>query len=179
MADEDPTEVEAEEGSSKKKLIIFGGAGVAVLLIAGLAAFFLLGGDDSDDAAPEAAPVAAAPTGPGVQVVDPAGGPAIYVPMSPPIRLSFFRADRVRNLQIRMTFVTRVDETAAAIRAHMPRISSKVAGELGKMSILQVLDPQVRLDMRPQLVELVNNMLEELDLPDEIEAVLFEQVVIQ
>ena len=113
-------------------------------------------------------------------IIDPleAGYPK-YVPVRPPLLTSYFQGERIRNFQLKSTLVTRNEDTESSIRAHMPRIANEFAVRMRELNLQQVMDPKVRLDLRGQLKDLVNNFLTSVGAPAEVEAVLFEQVIIQ
>lgn len=178
-------EEDVVEGGGKKKLILFGVIGLILALIIGGAVWFFLLREppaeqpvEGDAAAEEQAAEETEESG-GASVTDAEGGPAIYVRMTPPILTSYFQGERIRNLQLRSTLVTRSEDTASAIRAHMPKLADVFATRLRDLSLKQVMDPQVRLDLREQMTELANQTLSERGLAPDVEATLFEQVVVQ
>ena len=198
MADNDDQQTEGVDGEGaeddgagggKKKLIILGAAGlVLIALIGGAVWWFLLREppvdseavtDGEDQVEGEAASGDDAEGGDGPTISGPAGGPAEYVSVRPPLLTTYFQGERVRNFQLKSTLVTRDADTANAIRSHMPRIADAFAIRLRQMSLKQVMDPQVRLDLREQLTTIANEVLTEAKLPAKVEATLFEQVVVQ
>lgn len=102
-----------------------------------------------------------------------------YVAVRPPLLTSYFQGERIRNFQLKSTLVTRNEDTESAIRAHMPRIANEFAVRMRELNLQQIMDPKVRLDLRGQLKDLSNNFLTSVGAPAEVEAVLFEQVIIQ
>lgn len=190
MAEENETpdtdDEEVVDGGGKKKLIIFGVIGLVLALIVGGAVwFFLLKEDPADEpvegevAAEEQAEGDADSDDEGSSVSTPDGGVAQYVRMTPPILTSYFQGERIRNLQLRATLVTRSDDTANSIRAHMPKLAAEFATRLRDLSLKQVMDPQVRLELRDQLTEIANQTLISVAAEPGVEATLFEQVVVQ
>lgn len=190
MAEENETPESEEEvaaGGGKKKLILFGIIGLLLAVIIGGAVWFFLLRETPAEDAPADGEVAAQESAAsddetdtdGASVSTPDGGPAQYVRMTPPILTSFFQGERIRNLQLRATLVTRSDETAAAIRAHMPKLAAEFATRLRDLSLKQVMDPQVRLELREQMTEMANQVLVSTGSDAGVEATLFEQVVVQ
>lgn len=177
-----------ESGAKKKKLIVFGGIGLLLALIIGGAVWFFLlretpeeppaEGDVAEETA-EGESAESDDSEDGVDISENSEGPALYVRMSPPILTSYFQGERIRNFQLRSTLVTRNEDTASAIRAHMPKLADVFATRLRDLSLKQVMDPQVRIELRTQMTELANQVLSDVGADANVEATLFEQVVVQ
>lgn len=195
MADEDNLKTDDADDSidsgGKKKLMIMGAAGLLLLSIIGAAVWWFMLRDtpaesvldaDGNEVVIEgnvAASVDGDQDGQGPDITEPDAGPAEYVSVRPPLLTTYFQGERVRNFQLKSTLVTRDSATADAIRAHMPRIADAFAIHLRQMSLKQVMDAQVRLDLREQLTTIANDVLSKAKSAAKVEATLFEQVVVQ
>ena len=146
-----------QKGGSKLIIIIIA---IVVLVAAGGGAWFMLGGDKEEKAeVPKEVPKETKKE-------------AVYIPFGSEFVVNIGDKEP-KHLVIKMTVMTRDDETAAAIKKHKPLLRSSLIEmlEVQDYGKLQTVDGKVQL--RKESLETIKTILEKQSEKNKIEAVLF------
>ncbi|WP_018140451.1 flagellar basal body-associated protein FliL [Thioalkalivibrio sp. ALJ7] len=153
-----------EDGAPKKggmgKLIVL--LLVAVLLIGGAAgaAWFFLAGDGNDEQVE---------TGP----------PERFYTSLEPMTVNIEAPGRIRYLRAELSLVTHDADVTAALERHMPAIRNDVLGILGEQRYEDLNTRSGKETLAEELKEAIREILSSRDAPNAVEAVLFNELVMQ
>ncbi|WP_018872506.1 flagellar basal body-associated protein FliL [Thioalkalivibrio sp. ALJ16] len=154
-----------EDGAGKKggkgKLIIL--LLVAVILVAGGAAatWFLLGGGDAD-----------------TEQAEPGPPQRFYVSLEP-MTVNIEAPGRIRYLRIQLSLVTHEPAVSEAIERHLPAIRNDILGILGEQRYEDLNTRAGKEALAEELRDTVREILASRDAPQAVEAVLFNELVMQ
>ncbi len=167
-------------GGGKKKIIIFAVIGLVVigLTIGGtLMAVKML--------TPEPEPEMAVdengnPVGEEAEEEAPAeGGPAIYVPLKPPIIVNFEARGRQRFMQADVSLMTRDNDVIDAIEVHMPMLRNSLVLKFGGQEYEELQTEEGRELLRQEALKELQDLLEKETGKRGIEKLLFTNLVMQ
>ncbi|MDH5324816.1 MAG: flagellar basal body-associated FliL family protein [Gammaproteobacteria bacterium] len=163
MAD-DAEDTKASGGVSIKLVLLI----VVVFLISGLGAgMYLAGafsGSKDQDEAVEAEPVAK---------------PAIYIPIDPPFVVNFTGDKGAKFLQVTLEFMTRQVEVPGLVSMHMPAIRNNLILLFSNQSYQTVSSPEGKDELRAQVLQVVQDILQQESGDIGVEAVYFTSFVMQ
>ncbi|WP_018864365.1 MULTISPECIES: flagellar basal body-associated FliL family protein [Thioalkalivibrio] len=159
-------EVELEEEGAGKKgkkglillvillVLVFAGAGGAA------AWFFLASGADEDEASEE--------------------GPAErHYHGLEPMTVNIDGPGRIRYLRVELSVVTTDPEVIEGLERHMPAVRNDVLGLLGEMHYDDLNTREGKESLAEDLRDAIAQILEERDAPHDVEAVRFNELVMQ
>lgn len=157
---------EAPEKSGKKKLIIIIVLALLVLGGGGAAAwFFLLSGDADEDAVEK--------------VVEEPKLPAQYVKLKPEFVVSFQTGTRQRFLQVSIEVMTRHQSVVDGLALHEPMIRNDVINIISKENFEELRTADARIALQEKLRKHIADVMTREVESDDIEAVLFTNLVMQ
>ena len=158
--------LEEEEGATPKK----GGKGklivlmlIAVLLLAGGAGaawFFLVAGDDETEEVE-------------------AGPPERFYTSLEPMTVNIEAPGRIRYLRAELSLVTHDAAVDEAFERHMPAIRNDILGILAEQRYEELNTRGGKAELAQELKEAIREILASRDAPDAVEAVLFNELVMQ
>lgn len=186
MADEDLDldggEEEAPKSSKKMLIIII--VGVVLLVIIGVLGGLFLGGvfddkpeqpqteqsgegESEDTASSEEAETEEA-------VVE-----RSYWPLEPPFVLNFEGKSKARYMQIGLEVATTNDKAHAAVKKHLPVIRNEIVLLLSGQKYEEMVTPEGKEQLRAELIETINNILQKHKVKKGIDNIYFTSFVMQ
>ncbi|AKJ94988.1 MULTISPECIES: flagellar basal body-associated protein FliL [Thioalkalivibrio] len=165
MADKE-VNLDDDEGGAPKK----GGMGklillllIVILLVGGGAAaawFFLVAGDDDAEQVEE-------------------GPPERFYTSLEPMTVNIEAPGRIRYLRAEVSLVTHEAPVIEAFERHMPAIRNDILGILAEQRYEDLNTRDGKESLAEELKEAIREILRSRDAPDAVEAVLFNELVMQ
>ena len=188
MADEDLDLDSGEEETPKssKKMLIIIIIGVVLLIIIGVVGGLFLGGVFDDK--PEQTETAQSVDGDSEDAANSEGGAdesaeAIaersYWPLEPPFVLNFEGKSKARYMQIGLEVATTNDKAHAAVKKHMPVIRNEIVLLLSGQKYEEMVTPDGKEQLRTELIETINNILQKHKVKKGIDNIYFTSFVMQ
>lgn len=171
MANEDDLQVEEGKKSGKGLLIVII---VLVGAIGGGAAYFFLGGKEENSSTPEQANV--------TQTAEPAAvtqAPAIYVEVPEGVLVQLLDGRKTRNVQVRVSLVTRSTDAENKLKELMPLIRSELLAFWSQKSVEDFKQADKRQKLKEETAKHLQQVLTEQAGAPLIEKVLFTRFVMQ
>ncbi len=167
MAEEEKAAEGEAKGGSKKMIIII--AVVAIIAIGASVGvtLFLLGGDDGEEAA-----VAE-------ENAEPVATEALYMNMKPALIVTYNVAGKQRFLQATLSVLSRSQTALDGLELHMPVIRNRLINLYGTKSFDDLQTDEGRQALLTETRDAMNETLAEQSVEGEIEAVLFQNLVLQ
>lgn len=171
MADEDDLQVEEGKKGGKGMLI---GIIVALGAIGGAAAYFFLGSSETpQEAVPTNAPTQAAIP------AAPAKAKAIYVEVPEGVLVQLMDGRKTRNVQIRVSLLTRDTEAEDKLKQLMPLIRSELLSFWSQKAVEDFKDAEKRQKLKEETTQHLQKILTEQTGAPLIEKILFTRFVMQ
>lgn len=151
-----------------KKIILIG-VGVVALLGVGVGAFLFLQ-DDAPVEGEETAAAAELET----KVADP-----LYQGLDPDFVVAFQNPQTARFLKLAVEVMAREDDVIEAVKLHRPAIRDRVIMLLSSKDELELIPPEGKEQLRVEVLEAVQGVLQENTGSPGVEAVFFTSFVMQ
>ena len=151
-----------------KKIILIG-VGVVALLGIGVGAFLFL----QDDAPVEGEETAAAAE------VEPKVADPLYQGLDPDFVVAFQNPQTARFLKLAVEVMAREDDVIEAVKLHRPAIRDRVIMLLSAKDEVELIPPEGKEQLRAEVLEAVQGVLQENTGSPGVEAVFFTSFVMQ
>lgn len=164
MADEENAGTENLKPSKKKLIIIVAIAVVLVLAIAG-GAMLWLSGDSTDNA--------------DAVVVEERSESMEYYALNPPFVMSYLTRSGQRYLQLGISVASHKPKVLETLELHDPKVRSEMLRIIGEQGFNELRTPSGKEKLRQELTSRLNAIVREEAQIEGVEAVLFNNFVIQ
>lgn len=172
--DSDADGVRVVAGPSATKLALASGAAAFVAVLAAQLAAPLLPGFSSAQSAAGGAAVDGAPVDPRTL------GPAIYLPLDPPLVVSFTDgAGRTRFMQLTLQAMSRSQKSIDNVRQHSPALRNAFLFLISKRSIDDLSTVDGKEQLREDMLQEARSIMRSNTGDDSIEELYFTSLVIQ
>lgn len=156
---------EAKPAGNKKMIIIIAIVAVLAIGIGVGVALFLLGGDSaSEEAAAPAEPVKL---------------PALYLELKPPIIVTYNYNGKQRFIQVSLSLMARDQAVLDAIELHNPVLRNRLLNLYAAKPFESLATHEGRVGLLDETRTTLNALLQEQKVEGEVEAVLYQNVVLQ
>ena len=107
------------------------------------------------------------------------GASSPYIAMKPPFVINVSDGDKVHHLQLSVSFVPTAPEMAEVISTHEPAIRHSILVLISGKQVSEINTTQGKIQLREQIQEAVNKVLEENHGTSGVERTLFTGFLIQ